>query len=100
MVKENRFHEYTVNTWREGFDALERAPEPWHEQATRAVDALVEKLRRYGSEDELHNAYWRVGDWPAAVLLRHLIFNPGPDTVLELEDAAFWLRHRELAEGR
>jgi hypothetical protein len=99
MVKENRFRDYTANTWREGFEALQRAPDPWREQATRAVEALLAKLRRYTTEDELHAAYWQVGDWPAASLLRHLSFNPGPDTVLELEDAAFWLRHQELAEG-
>ena len=99
MVKEKRFREYTANVWREGYEALQSRPDPWREQATRAVEALQGELRRYATEDELHAAYWQVGDWPAAFLLRHLSFNPGPDTVLELEDAAFWLRHQEMVEG-
>ncbi|MPZ50836.1 MAG: hypothetical protein GEU75_16315 [Dehalococcoidia bacterium] len=100
MVKENRFRENTRAVWREAFEALERQPQSWREQVTRAVEALLEKLRRCANEDELHASYWRPGDWPSPVLLRHLPLNPGPDTVLELEDAAFWRRYLELAEGR
>ncbi len=61
-------------------------------------DRFVE-LRRCASEDELHARYWDPGDWPAAVLRRHLRSDPGQETLLELEEAALWLRHQELAES-
>jgi hypothetical protein len=99
VVKENRFREYTRSVWHQSYDAIERYQQPWRDQATSAVQALLTELRRYSTEDKLHDSYWQVGDWPGAFLLRHLPFNPGPDSVLELEEAAFWLRSQELAEA-
>jgi hypothetical protein len=100
MAKENRFREHTRTVWREAYETLNTQPEAWRVPATRAVDALLQELQSCADEDELHASYWRPGDWPAALMLRHLPFNPGPDTLLQLEDAAFWLRYLELEGSR
>ena len=96
MHKEDRFKEYTRSVWCQGYEAYERWPAKWRDVIGSAVDALVAELRRCASEDGLHARYWEPGDWPAYVLRRHLPCDPGPEALLELEDAAFWLRWREL----
>ena len=96
MPKENRFREYTRSVWQRSYEAYERWPAKWRDAAAPAVDALVAELRRCASEDELHARYWEAADWPSDVLRRHLPCDPGPEALLELEDACFWLRCREL----
>lgn len=100
MSKESRFREHTRSVWRQGFEAYQRRCDSWREKAALAVEALLAELRRCASEEELHAQYWEPGDWPAKVLLRHLPSNPGPETLLELEHAAFWRRWLELAEAK
>ena len=96
MHKEDRFRQHTRSVWRQGYDARERQPANWRAAMAPAVDALVAELRDCGSEDELHARYWEPGDWSADVLRQHLPCDPGPEVLLELEDAAFWHRCREL----
>jgi hypothetical protein len=96
VSKENRFREYTRAVWRQGYEAHERQPAEWRAGVTAAIDALVAELRTCASEEDLHTRYWEPGDWPADVLRRHLPRDPGPEVLLELEDACFWLRCREL----
>ena len=97
MSKQDRFKEYTRSVWRRSCEACERWPADRRDAVWAAVDALVVELRHCASEDELHARYWEPGDWPAAVLRRHLRSDPGQEALLELEEAAFWLRDRELA---
>ena len=97
MSKQDRFREYTRSVWRQSCEAYERWPADQRDAVRPAVDALVVELRHCAGEDELHARYWEPGDWPADVLRRHLRSDPGQETLLELEDAAFWLRYRELA---
>ena len=97
MSKQDRFREYTRSVWRQSYETCERWPADRRDAARPAVDALVVELRRCASEDELHARYWEPGDWPTEVLRRHLRSDPGQEALLELEDAAFWLRYRELA---
>ena len=97
MSKQDRFREYTRSVWRQSCEAYERWPADRRDTVWAAVDALVVELRRCASEDELHARYWEPGDWPAEVLRRHLRSDPGQEALLELEEAAFWLRYRELA---
>jgi len=96
VPKENRFREYTRSVWQRSYEAYERWPAKWRDAAAPAVDALVAELRRCATEEELHRYYWEPGDWPSDVLRRHLPCDPGPEALLELEDACFWLRCREL----
>ena len=100
MSKEDRFKEYTRSIWRQGFEAYQQRCDTWRWEAARAVETLLAELRRCASEESLHAAYWEPGDWPTHVLVRHLPSDPGPETLLELEHAAFWLRWQELAEGK
>lgn len=96
MPKENRFREYTRSVWQRSYEAYERWPAKWRDAIGPAVDALVAELRRCAREDGLHTRYWEPGDWPSDVLRRHLPSNPGSEALLQLEDACFWLRCREL----
>jgi hypothetical protein len=100
MSKESRFREYTRSVWRQGFEAHEHRCDAWHRTAASAIEALLAELRGCANEEELHARYWEPGDWPAQVLLRHLPSDPGPETLLELEHVAFWLRCQELMEER
>jgi len=100
VSKENRFREYTRSVWRQGFEAYQRRCDSWRRETAPAVEALLAELRRCASEAELHARYWEPGDWPAQVLLQHLPSDPEPETLLELEHAAFWLRCQELAEAK
>jgi hypothetical protein len=97
VSKQDRFKEYTRSVWRQSYEAHERSPADRRDAARPAIDALVVELRRCASEEELHARYWEPGDWPAAVLRRHLRSDTGPEALLELEEAVFWLRYRELA---
>jgi len=99
VSKEDRFKEYTRSVWRQSYETYERWPTERRNMARSAVDALVAELRCCASEEELHARYWEPGDWPAEVLRRHLPSDPGAETLLELEEAAFWLRYQELAES-
>ena len=94
--KEDRFKQHTRSVWRQGYEAYERWSGDWRDAIGPAVDALVAELRRCATEEELHRHYWEPGDWPSEVLRRHLPCDPGPEALLELEDACFWLRWREL----
>ncbi len=100
MSKESRFREYTRSVWHQGFEAHQRRCDIAQQETARAVETLLAELRRCGDEEELHARYWEPGDWPAQVLLRNLPSDPGPETLLELEHAAFWLRCQELAEAK
>ena len=99
MSKQDRFKEYTRSVWKQSYEAYERLPADRRDAARPAVDALVVELRRCASENELHACYWESGDWPAEVLRDRLPSDPGVEKLLELEEAAFWLRYRELAES-
>jgi hypothetical protein len=99
VSKQDRFKEYTRSVWRQSYEGYERWPAGRRDAVRSAVDALDVELRRCASEDELHACYWESGDWPAEMLRRHLRSDPGQEALLELEDAAFWLRYRELAES-
>jgi len=94
--KEDRFKQHTRSVWQRSYEAYERWSAKWRAALAPTIDALVAELRRCDSEDELHARYWEPGDRPADVLLRHLPGDPGRDVLLELEDACFWLRCREL----
>ena len=96
MQREDRFKQHTRSVWRRSYEAYERWPAEWRAVLGPVIDALVAELRKYDSEDQLHARYWEPGDWPSEVLRRHLPSDPGPEALLELEDAAFWLRWREL----
>lgn len=96
MSKEGRYHEYTRAVWWRDYETYERSPAERRNVAAPAIDALLAELRRCASEEELHRRYWEPGDWPADVLREHLPSDPGLEALLELEDAAFWLRYREL----
>ena len=96
MHKEDRFTQHTRSVWRRGYEAYERWPAKWRDAICPAVDALVAELRACVGEEGLHARYWEPGDWLSEVLRRHLPCDPGPEALLELEDAAFWLRCREL----
>lgn len=100
MSKETRFREYTRSVWQRDYEAYDRRPASWRGSVAPAIEALLGELRRCTDEASLHAAYWKPGDWPAQVLLRNLPSDPGPETLLELEHAAFWLRWQELAEGK
>lgn len=100
MSKETRFREYTRSVWQRDYEVYLERPVDWLESVAPAVEALLRELRRCADEEELHARYWEPGDWPAQVLVRHLRSDPGPETLLEVEHAAFWLRYRELAEGQ
>jgi len=99
VSKEDRFKECTCSVWRQSYEAYDRCPSDRRDAVRSAVDALVVELRRCVSEDELHSRYWEVGDWSADVLQKHLRSDPGAEALLELEEAAFWLRFQELARG-
>jgi hypothetical protein len=99
VSKRDRFKEYTRSVWKQSYEAYERLPADRRDAARPAVDALVVELRRCASENELHACYWESGDWPAQVLRHRLPSDAGAETLLELEEAAFWLRYRELAES-
>jgi len=100
MSKESRFCEYTRSVWRQGFEAYQHRCDVWWGETAPAVEGLLAELRRCADEESLHAAYWEPGDWPAQVLLRNLPPDPGPETLLELEHAAFWLRWLELVEAK
>ncbi len=100
MRKQTRFREYTRSVWERDYEVYLERPADWQQSAASAVEALLGELRRCADEESLHAAYWEPGDWPAQVLLRHLPSDPGPETLLELEHAAFWLRWLELAEAK
>jgi hypothetical protein len=100
VSKESRFREYTRSVWQRDYEAYRQRPGDWRKSVTPAVEALLGELRRCADQESLHAAYWEPGDWPGQVLLRHLPSDSGPETLLELEHAAFWLRYRELAEGQ
>ena len=100
MSKESRFHEYTRSVWHQGFEAYQERRDVWRREAAPAVEALLAELRSCADEQELHARYWEPGDWPTQVLLRRLASDTGPETLLELEHAAFWLRRQEMAETK
>jgi len=100
VAKESRFREYTRSVWQRDYELYARRSASCRESVAPAVEALLRELRRLSSEDEVHARYWGLGDWPAQVLLQHLQSDPGPETLLELEHAAFWLRCQELAEAK
>jgi hypothetical protein len=99
VSKQDRFKDYTRSVWRQSYEAYGCWPPDRRDAARPAIDALVVELRRCASEDELHACYWESGDWPAEVLRHRLPLDPGAETLLELEGAAFWLRYQELAES-
>jgi hypothetical protein len=100
VSKETRFPKYTRSVWQRDYEAYDRRPASWRESVATAIEALLGELRRCADEESLHTAYWEPGDWPAQVLLRNLPSSPGPETLLELEHAAFWLRCQELTEAK
>lgn len=100
MSKETRFREYIRSVWERDYKAYDQRRASWRESVAPAIEALLGELRRCADEESLHAAYWEPGDWPAQVLVRLLPSDPGPETLLELEHAAFWLRCQELAEGK
>lgn len=98
--KKDRFRQHTRSVWHQGHEAYDRWPADWRVAMAPAIDALVAELRACTNEAELHTRYWKPGDWPSEVLRQHLPCDPGPEALLELEDAAFWLRLQELEERK
>ena len=99
MHKEDRFKEHTRSVWHQSYEAYDRWPAEWRAAVAPGIDALVAELRACSNGAELHARYWEPGDRPGEVLRHHLPRDPGPEALLELEDAAFWLRWLELQPG-
>lgn len=99
MSKQGHLREITRTVWRRSYETCLSQPIAWWEQVGAAVDALLTELRRDATEDDLMDRYWAVGDAPGQTLRRHLAAGIDDDTVLELEEACFWLRLRELCAG-
>lgn len=97
MCHQEGHRENVYRVWRKSFDACQRRSSRCGEETTCAVAALLAELRQHTDEDSLVASYWEPGDWPGELLLRHLPAHPGSDGLLELEEAAFWLRYQELA---
>jgi len=97
MTKATRFREATRTVWRRSYETART--QPWWEQVAPAVDVLLADLRRFTDEDALQTEYWAAGDLPGETLRQHLAFALPPEHLLELEEACFWLRLRELCEG-
>jgi hypothetical protein len=97
MSKAKHLREATRAVWRRSYECA-RA-QSWWTQATPAVAALMAALRQLPSEDALHDRYWAPGDIPGETLRRHITTEVQPEHLLELEDACFWLRLRELCGG-
>jgi hypothetical protein len=98
--KEDRFKQHTRSVWRRSYEAYDRWSPQCRAAVAPAIDALVAELRACTNEAELHARYWEVGDWPADVLRRHPPCDAGPEALLQLEDAAFWLRLQELEQRK
>jgi hypothetical protein len=98
MPKERHLRDATRSVWRRSYETCRNQPIAWWEQVTPAVDALLAELRQDTSETALMDRYWAVGDAPGATLHRHLPVALDPDVLLELEEACFWLRLRELCQ--
>ena len=96
MCKEERNREAVYQVWRRAFEDFQLGPADSREKQAPAMDALLTILRRYDSVDTLVASYWEPGDPPGALLLQHLPEDPGPDALLELEHATFWIRYQEL----
>lgn len=99
MNRRNLSREAVLAVWRESFETYSGLPEEERRICEPAVSALLAVLRGCDSDEELMQWYWQPGDWPAPVLLRQLPDNPDTDRLLTLEEAAFWMRHAELAGG-
>ena len=100
MSEETRLQQATRAVWRRGYEAYRACTPAWQEAVAPAINALLEELRDLASEAALQEYYWAPGDAPGVVLRRHLPPDADPGRVLELEEACFWLRLRELcAEG-
>ena len=100
MTKEERFREYTRSVWSQGFYDYQGRAIAWRQCVWPAVETLLTQLRRLTTEEELHGAYWEPGDWPGRVLLANLPCEPAGETLLQLEDAAFWMRYLEVEEAQ
>ena len=96
MSKETRLQQATRAVWRRSYETCRARTPAWWEVATPAVDALLKELRGLTSEAALQEFYWAPGDAPGTVLRRHLPPDMDPERALELEEASFWLRLREL----
>lgn len=101
MPKATRLQEATRTVWRRSYEAYSQHTPAWREVVAPATGALLAELRRLMTEAALQDLYWAPGDAPGLVLRRHLPPDTDPEQVLELEEASFWLRLRELcAEGQ
>lgn len=101
MSKDQRWHQATRAVWRRSYEACRARTPAWWAAVAPAVEALLEELRDVASETALEESYWAPGDAGGAVLRRHLPPDTEPARLLELEEACYWLRLRELcAEGQ
>jgi hypothetical protein len=96
MSKELRWQQATRAVWRRGYEACRARPDTWWTVTAPAISELLAELRSLTNEAALHELYWAPGDSPGAILQRHLPPSTDPEQVLELEEACFWLRLREL----
>ncbi len=100
MSKESRLQQATRTVWRRSYEAYRARSSAWRDSVNPAMGALLEELRTLTTQAALQEFYWSPGDAPGAVLRRYLPPDTDPERVLELEEACFWLRLRELcAEG-
>lgn len=96
-MKESRLREATRAVWRHGYEVCRG--QPWWEAVQPAVEAVLASLRRFADEANLQEHYWAPGDAPGELLRRRVTAVLSPDELLELEEACFWLRLRELRGG-
>lgn len=100
MCAERRLNEATRGVWEHGFEAYQDRPPDYIGQTFGAAGALLAELRGMRTVDELYEAYWTPGDWPAGVLRRHLSIEVDDEALLELEHVGFWLRYQEMLQAR
>jgi len=96
MSKARRFSEATRAVWRQSYETARS--QPWWQQVVPAAEVLLADLRQFTSEDALQRHYWAPGDIPGETLRRHVTVALQLEQFLELEEACFWLRLRELCE--
>lgn len=95
----DRRNKYTRAVWRRSYHNHLALQEDERHALASAVAALLEHLRSLQTEAALVAAYWEQGDPPGRVLKAHLPAGFDDEALLDLEEACFWMRLRELCCG-